>query len=79
MWNSSSNTISKLSEFHGTKPNIGQQVLKSAYHAHNSVILSRMRKYADDEVKLYNQVEVGTVEPDVRANLGIHVILQTSD
>ena len=38
-----------------------------------------MRKYDDDEVKLYNQVEVGTVEPDVRANLGIHVILQTSD
>ena len=36
-----------------------------------------MRKYDDDEVKLYNQVEVGTVEPDVRANLGILVILKT--
>lgn len=58
---------------------LGQQVHKFAYHAHNSVILSRMRKYDDDEVKLYNQVEVGTVEPDVRANLGILVILQTSD
>ena len=79
MSNSSSNTISQLLEFHGTKPNIGKQGHKFAYHAHNSVILSRMRNYDDDEVKLYNQVEVGTVEPDVRANFGIHVILQTSD
>ena len=76
---SSCNTISQLLEFHGTKPNIGKQGYKFAYHAHNSVILSRMRKYVcQDELKSYNQVEVGTVEPDVRTNLGILVILRTS-